>query len=298
MAIVTGSTNGIGLCTAEALARAGATVIMACRNVAKGEQVAAAMQAKGKLSLRVMELDLGSLQSVRRFADAFLALDSPLHLLVNNAGVVNTSYRESKDGLEEMLAVNHLGHFYLTLLLLPKLCQSPPARIVNVASLAHKMAAPLDLGGLAAPVPIEGMKSAFAIYGRSKLCNILFSLELADRLSGSAVTSNALHPGTVSTGLGLDGASPLFKYAVWPFRAFMKSPESGAQTSIYCATSPAVAAVSGRYFDNCAEIAPAPAGQDRALAKELWDVSCAIIADKLKEDLSWAKTWRWAPAAH
>eukprot|EP00667_Euglena_gracilis_P017464 EG_transcript_18425 len=288
--IVTGATAGIGLKTAQRLAELGATVIIACRNVKKGDDVCQQLRTKATttLDLRVMELDLSSLQSVQKFANDFLALDLPLHVLLNNAGLLHTTYVESQDGLEDMFAVNHLGHFFLTFLLLSRLHASAPARIVNVASDAHGMWPKLEVDTLDKPCEIEGVVQGMRVYGRSKLCNILFSNYLATKLEGTGVTSVSLHPGMVNTDIGKSEGSWWMHVLFAPVRLFIRDVEQGAKTSVWCAASKEAEGVSGKFFDNPgAERTPEPQALDPVVAQQLWDFSCRLVEEKTGTSLVW-----------
>jgi len=265
-AIVTGANTGIGRITALELARAGARVWLACRSKDKTQPVIdEIVKAGGKADY--IALDLGSLESVRAAAQTFLDANVPLHLLVNNAG--HASARGvTKDGFEMTFGVNHLGPFLFTMLLLPRLKAAAPARVVNVASTAHYRARKIDFGRLQSPTrSITGLDE----YGVSKLGNVLFTRELAKRLEGTGVTTYAVHPGVI--------ASDIWRRIPWPVRPvalrFMKTTEQGAQTSLWCATAPELAAQSGRYYDDLAEKRPSKLALDDALAAELWTKSAA-----------------------
>jgi retinol dehydrogenase-12 len=264
--LVTGANTGIGLATATALAVRGGRVHIACRSEQKGRDAQAAIAAAaGPDHVSFLKLDLADLASVQASAQAFLALGEPLHVLINNAGI-GGQRGLTKDGYELMFGVNHLGHFALTMALLDRLTSSQ-ARIVNVASDAHYAAKGIDFDQLRRPARgITGM----AEYSVSKLCNVLFTQELARRLSGTGVTSYALHPGVV--------ASDIWRRVPWPIRPLitrrMLTVTQGAQTSLYCATSPELASVSGRYYDNCAERDPSPVATPE-LAGQLWQHSAA-----------------------
>jgi NAD(P)-dependent dehydrogenase (short-subunit alcohol dehydrogenase family) len=266
--IVTGGNTGIGLATARALARRGARVHLACRSEQKGRAAAAAIAAAaGTDQVRFLQLDLADLGSVLTSAQTFLGLGEPLHVLINNAGVAGRRAL-TKDGFELMFGVNHLGHFAFTMALLDCLTSSR-ARIVNVASDAHYAAKGVNFDQLRRPARgITGMPE----YAVSKLCNVLFTQELARRLAGTGVTSYSLHPGVV--------ASDIWRRVPWPVRPLvtrrMLSVDRGAQTSLYCATSPELAEVSGRYYDNCAEREPSPVATAE-LARQLWEHSEAWI---------------------
>ncbi len=260
-AIVTGANTGIGRITAVTLARAGARVWLACRSRDKAQPVIDEIKGAGGRA-EFLALDLADLASVREAAKAFLATGEPLHLLVNNAGLAGQRGK-TKDGFELTFGVNHLGPFLFTMLLVERLRASAPARIVNVASVAHYKAERIDWDKLREPTrAVTGLPE----YQVSKLANVLFTRELARRLEGSGVTTYALHPGVI--------ASDIWRRIPWPFRnvmhAFMKSPEEGAQTSLYCATAPELAAETGRYYDDRKERKPSKLAQDDALATELW----------------------------
>ena len=262
--LVTGANTGIGLATATDLARRGGRVFLACRSRQKGEAaVAQIAAATGSDQVRFLPLDLADLASVRECALAFLALDEPLHVLVNNAGIGGTPGR-TKDGFELVFGVNHLGHFALTMGLLECLTASR-ARIVNVASDAHYQAKGIDFDRLRRRTRgITGMSE----YAVSKLCNVLFSQELARRLDGSGVVSYALHPGVV--------ASDIWRRVPAPVRPLvtrrMLTVEQGARTSLYCATAPETALRSGAYYDDCAERQPSRVAT-RELGEQLWQHS-------------------------
>jgi retinol dehydrogenase-12 len=265
--LITGANTGIGLATARTLAARGDdTVYLACRSREKGEAAASAIGD----NVRVLDLDLASLASARECATAFLALDEPLHVLINNAGVGGARGITS-DGFEVHFGINHLGHFALTLPLLDRLRASGPARIVNVSSEAHYGAKGINWGALRRPVrSFAGMRE----YSVSKLCNVLFTQELARRLDGTSVTTYALHPGVV--------ASDIWRRVPWPLRPLMKARmitnEEGALTSVYCATSPEVAHESGMFYDKCAHRAPSPEATPE-LAAELWKRSSEWTAE-------------------
>jgi NAD(P)-dependent dehydrogenase (short-subunit alcohol dehydrogenase family) len=272
--LITGATSGIGRATALALAGMGASMVLVARDRARGEAVVEEIRgAGGDASLLLADLSVQA--EVRRVAAAFLASGRPLHVLLNNAGVVNLERRLTVDGIESTFAVNHLGYFLLTGLLLDRLRASAPARIVNVASDAHKFA-DLDFDDLNNERRYRFMR----VYGQSKLANILFTAELARRLAGSGVTANSLHPGAVATGLGTNNG-------VWAralirlLRPFFRTPADGAATSIYLASSPAVEHVSGRYFADCREKLPSRAARDEASARRLWEVSERLTAPRL-----------------
>lgn len=271
--IVTGANSGVGKETARALARKGAQVVMACRNPQRGEAALAELRADvgaaGQLEL--MLLDLASLASVRRFAAAFCERYPRLDVLVNNAGVYLPRRQHSADGFELTFAINHLGPFLLTRELLPLLQESAPARIVNVSSAGHM------LGWIPwRDLQAERHYFGLARYCHSKLANILHAHELARRLAGSGVTANSLHPGGVASGFAQNEWSPfmvMFKLA----KPFLISTAQGASTSIYLASSPEVATVSGQYFARCKPARTARRARSDEDARRLWQLSEQLI---------------------
>jgi NAD(P)-dependent dehydrogenase (short-subunit alcohol dehydrogenase family) len=263
--IVTGGNSGIGKATVAGLAARGATVVIACRDLARGNAARAELPAAS--AVHVMQLDLASLASVRAFAAAFLARFSRLDVLVANAGVMTRSRQLTADGLEMDFGVNHVGHFLLTELLLPLLKASAPSRIVVVSSNLHTRGK-LDFDDLAMARSWRGA------YPRSKLANLLFVRALAKRLDGTGVVVNGLHPGVIATELARDYAAPVRLLARWLF----KSPARGARTSLYLATSPDASAISGRYFVNEKEKAPGSAVLDAGLAERLWTETERLVA--------------------
>lgn len=269
--IVTGGNSGIGFETAAALAGAGARVMITSRDPNRGEAAVAALKERspqGEVDLAIF--DLSSLESVRRgAADLQQRLDR-VDVLINNAGAVLGSRHETVDGLEASFATNHLGPFLLTMLLLDRIKQSGSSRIVNVSSTAHNGAPRgLNFDDLQTTRGYRGMK----VYGATKLANIYFTTELARRLDGSGVTVNCLHPGTVATGFARDGDTSLLSIGVLIARPFMISAKKGAETSIYLASSPEVAGVTGKYFVRCKQRLPSRVARDPEAARRLWDVS-------------------------
>jgi NAD(P)-dependent dehydrogenase (short-subunit alcohol dehydrogenase family) len=269
--VVTGATSGIGEETALALARQDARVLIVARSRERGARTLERIHAEsGNRRVELVLADLASLAEIRRLAQELLAACPQIHVLVNNAGVVNLERRVTVDGFEETFAVNHLAYYALTNLLLDRLLASAPARIVNVASDAHRFG-PLD------PDDLHSEKSyrAMRVYGRSKTANILFTVELARRLQGTGVTVNAVHPGPVASRLGKNNG--LLGRAVTSLLApFFLSPERGARTSVHVATAEELTGVSGRYFAKSREARPTAAAQDPALAKRLWDESARL----------------------
>ncbi|CAO2586743.1 Retinol dehydrogenase 11 [Lemmus lemmus] len=248
VAIVTGANTGIGKETAKDLAQRGARVYLACRDVQKGELVASEIQAiTGNNQVLVRKLDLADTKSIRAFAKEFLSEEEHLHILINNAGVMMCPYSKTADGFEMHIGVNHLGHFLLTHLLLGKLKASAPSRVVNVSSLAHHL-------GRIHFHNLQGEKfySAGLAYCHSKLANVLFTRELARRLKGhlptpgSGVTTYSVHPGTVNS--ELVRYSSFMRWMWQLFFLFIKTPQQGAQTSLYCALTEGLESLSGSHF--------------------------------------------------
>ncbi|MBN1812656.1 MAG: SDR family oxidoreductase [Anaerolineae bacterium] len=263
--LVTGATSGIGQATAHALARLGATVVVAGRSPEKSAATVA--QIKGLCddpNADCLLADLSSQAAIRQLAQQFKDRYQRLDVLVNNAGAVFMQRQESVDGIEMTFALNHLGYFLLTNLLLDVLQASAPARIVNTSSELHKKAH-LDFDDLQNARRYRGMNA----YHQSKLANVLFTYELARRLEGTGVTANALNPGLVATNLGMNnrGLSPLMKRLV--DRMMGISPEEGAQTGIYLATSPQVEGVTGKYFVKQEAIPSSPESYDEDIAARL-----------------------------
>ena len=266
--VVTGATSGIGRATALGLAKLDSRLILVGRDAGRAEETSAAIRgATGRKDVEIVLGDFASQTDVRRVADELLARTQAIHVLVNNAGVTMLKRTTTPDGLETTFAVNHLGYFLLTGLLLPRLRAGAPARIVNVASDAHRFGK-LDLGDL----QNEKGFAAMRVYGQSKTANILFTRELARRLEGTGVTVNALHPGAVATRLGR-GNGPLFDLLQRAVGIFMRSPERGAETSIHLASAPELERVTGRYFVDKREKQPSPHATDDATARRLWEIS-------------------------
>lgn len=268
--LVTGATAGIGLATAEELARRGGHVVVAGRSPERtAAAVDAVRRASGSDEVSSLDLDLADLGSVRQAAATFLDTDRPLHVLVDNAGIAGLR-GATADGFELAFGTNHLGHFLFTSLLLPRLRASAPARVVVVASESHYQAKGIDWAALQRPTRSF---TAMPEYAVSKLCNVLFAQELARREADHGVTAYSVHPGVI--------ASEIWKRLPWPARPiakrFMKSPAEGARTSVYCATETGIEGDSGAYFDSCAVRAPNPVATP-ALAAELWERSEAWVA--------------------
>jgi retinol dehydrogenase-12 len=261
--IVTGANTGIGRITAAELARRGAHVFLACRSRERTTPVMDEIRrAARNEKIEFLPLDLADLGSVRSAASAFLSRSLPLHGLINNAGLAGKRGL-TKDGFELTFGSNHLGPFLFTLLLLDRLKESAPSRIVNVASRGHKTAKGIDWEALRRPGASRAGLNEYAV---SKLANVLFTKELARRLAGTGVTTYSLHPGVVAT--------DIWRSVPWGLRGlvklFMISPEQGARTTLHCATSHETASDSGLYYDECKVRHPSRTAQDPALAAELW----------------------------
>ena len=272
--LITGANSGIGKATAAALVARGATVIMAARDLEKGKAAAASIpEGTGRLVCK--QLDLASFASIRRFAAEVLAEHERLHVVINNAGLMLSERRQTEEGLEQTLGINHVGHFLLTDLLLDRIKASAPARIINVSSKAHTQAGGLDFDDPMGEKSYDGFKA----YSRSKLANVLFTQELAERLEGSGVTVNSLHPGVVASGFARDGDAQGFFGAFFKWGArFLRSPQSGAATSIFLATDPDVASVSGQYFADCKPKKVAKAARDKDAQRRLWQMTERWVA--------------------
>jgi NAD(P)-dependent dehydrogenase (short-subunit alcohol dehydrogenase family) len=265
--VVTGATSGIGKAAAAALAQQGAEIIVVGRDPARAEATAAAIQADGAPPPKVEIADLARLDQVRALAGRLDQTLDRIDVLINNAGLVLNERQVTPDGYEHVFAVNHLAPFLLTNLLRPKLGASAPARVITVSSDAHT-AARLDLDD----PNLEHGWSSWRSYSNSKLANILFTRELARRLDGTGVTANCLHPGVVRTGFGRD-ARPLMRVGITIARPFMLSPERGADTIVYLASSPDVAAKTGGYYVKREPREPSAAARDDGLARGLWETS-------------------------
>jgi len=264
--VVTGATSGIGKATAVTLARLGATVVLVGRDRGRTEAAAAEISSVSASPPRAEIADLASLEQVRELAGRLAGLER-IDVLVNNAGLVLGERRTTLDGFEHVFALNHLAPFLLTSLLLPTLTASAPARVVTVTSDAHS-AARLDLSD----PNLEHGWDSWRSYANSKLANILFTRELARRLDGTGVTANCAHPGVVRTGFGRE-ARPLLRLGVTIARPFMASPERGADTIVYLASSPDVADETGGYYVRRQRREPSAAARDDAAARKLWEIS-------------------------
>lgn len=270
--MITGPTNGIGRVTALELARAGAQIFLVCRDPGRGEALRSHIVAQPNVvEPVVLVCDLGRQTEIRRAAKAFLALDEPLQILINNAGIITTQRREGEAGVEQMFSVNHLGHFLLTTMLLDALKASAPARIITVASEAYAYSKGIrfsDLGW-------HGGFRTFEAYGHSKLANVLFTRELARRLDGTGVTAHCLDPGAVATNLGVQNGwyVPLLYFLARPF---LRSPEEGARTTLHLAGTEQTPVNGGLYKHRRLRTLKAPADDDD-MARELWERSAQLV---------------------
>lgn len=267
--LITGPTEGIGRATAFALAERGARLHLLCRNPKKAEVLRAELVSKyGEVDVELYLADLGNFDEVRNAARAFIERNEPLDVLVNNAGVITTRRILLDNGQEQMFAVNHLGHFLLTTLLLDPLKRAEQGRVVVVASEAYRFCRGIRFDDLQWN---QGF-STFPTYGHSKLANILFTRELAKRLRGTRVTVNALHPGGVRSQLGAQNTWYAGRILAL-VKPFLRTAERGAETSVYLATSNEVTTTTGEYFYDCKPKKTKPSARDREQAQRLWDVS-------------------------
>lgn len=291
--VVTGGASGLGLETSRALAQAGATLTLAVRDIAQGDAAATALSGStGNGRIRVARLDLADLASVRRFADDWLARGEPLHVLINNAGIMACPLARTAQGYESQFATNHLGHFALTRALLPALLKSEAPRVVALSSSGHRLS----------PVVFDDIHferrdyNKWKAYGQAKTANALMALHLDTLHAKDGLTANAVHPGGIKTGLSRyitreemeamgwvkPGADPK---AIPPG---FKTPEQGAATSVWAATAPELQGHGGLYLEDCNEAVPSPEGErrfgyaphirDRAAAARLWELSEAMLA--------------------
>ncbi len=270
--LITGANSGIGKATALGLAKQGATVVLVSRDRARGEQAQSEIkQESGNPNIDLMIADLSSQQSIRKLAEDFKQRYSQLHVLINNAGVFPLRKHLTVDGLDMVFAVNQLAPFLLTNLLLDVLKASAPARVVNVSSGSHE-ANYLQLDDLQSEKKYRSMRA----YGQSKLALVLFTYELARRLEGTGITANCLHPGFVATNIAQRDLPPPIRLLAKPIFLLGISPEEGAKTSIYLASSPDVEGVTGKYFVKSVPKISAPLTHDVSLQHKLWQV-CEVM---------------------
>jgi NAD(P)-dependent dehydrogenase (short-subunit alcohol dehydrogenase family) len=269
--VITGATSGIGRVAASALAAQGARMLLIARDRSRGEQTLKALRSANPDAAHVVHYaDVSRLTELKRTAEA-IAAEGRIDVLINNAGALFAARQVTGEAFEKTFATNHLSYFVVTCLLLPVLRKTPGSRIVSTASAAHRNAT-LDFTDL----QMSRGYSAFGMYGRTKLMNILFTRELARRLEGSGVTANCLHPGFVNTRFADDNGGWLAFVVKAAKRISALTPEEGAKTLVYLASSPEVASVSGAYFVKCQPAQPMPQAQSDVDARRLWDVTAQL----------------------
>ena len=275
--LITGATNGIGEESAKELSKMGAEIVFVARNEEKGKKLKEELfRASGREATMILA-NLSSQAEVRRAAEEFLALDKPLDILLNNAGIMNRERRETVDGLEEVFSVNHLAYFTFTLILAEKLKQTKESRVVNVASGAHQFVKDMNFDDLQSEQAYKPMQ----VYGQSKLANILFTKALSEKLSNYDVTVNCLHPGFVSTGIGSNNNKTLWTFLMFLAKPFARKTDKGAETSIYLCCSPDVKDLSGEYFVDCKIEKISAAAKSAEQAAKLWEISSEITGLRL-----------------
>ena len=267
--VITGATSGIGYQTAKRFARGGANLSLVCRNMAEGAKVKNDLEREYEVQVDLVQADFTRLSEVREAAQTLLNNHSHIDVLVNNAGLHNTHRTITDEGHETVFCVNHLAPFLLTRLLLECLLESAPARIIHVNSQGHRFGG-LDINDLNWE---RRRYSGYRAYGASKTAQLLTTWELADRLKGTGVTINAVHPGAVRTNIGMNNGL-LFQWYqrifIWPF---LKDPEISGEAIYYLAAAPEMEGVSGRFFNQTIEEKPAPHALDRTLGKRIWEIS-------------------------
>lgn len=269
--VITGATSGIGEVAALHLAGQGARLVLVARDKARGEATLAKVEAQAPdRGHRIHYGDLAQLGEMKRLGSEIAAAEPKIDVLINNAGAMFANRGVTKDGYEKTFALNHLSYFVLTALLRPSLLAAGSARIVNTSSDAHKTAQ-FDINDL----QTTKNYTSFQAYSRSKLDNILFTRELARRLPGTGITANCLHPGFVATRFG-DEAGGLVGHMIGLAKVLAISPEDGAKTIVYLATSPEVGDISGEYFYKCRRTKPTRAARDDGFASALWEKSVAL----------------------
>jgi len=281
--VITGATSGIGQVAAESLAKMGAKIVQVARGRERGEAAVRRLCQLNPAPHSIHYADLSSISEMKRVAAEIARAEPRVDVLINNAGALFGTYQSTAEGLERTFALNHMSYFVLTQGLRERLLASAPARVVSTSSDAHAVGA-LDFDDLQS-VKTYGNKSlggwlrfggpGFKVYGRSKLCNILFTRELARRFANSGVTANCLHPGFVATRFG-DETGGLMSFSIGIAKRFALTPEQGAETLIYLASSPDATHVSGQYFHKCRPATPSSAAQDDAAAQRLWQASAQL----------------------
>ena len=275
LALVTGANSGMGMATAAALADKGAYVVMLCRDENRGMEAFRILSEKSNRKLDLMFCDLGDFSSIRTFADEFRSKYKRLDILVNNAGFISLDRQITKDGLERQFGVNHIGHFLLTMKLVDLIPEG--GRIVNVASGAHKV------GNIHFDdIHLTKRFNVIKAYGQSKLANVLFTRELARRLKRKGITVNCCHPGAVATNIGISRDTGFGKTITGMLKPFFQTPEEGARTAIYLASSEKVSNVTGQYFYQCKIAKSSKRSKDKGLAKRLFRVSEEIVGEEFK----------------
>ncbi len=266
--MITGANSGIGKAACIQLARMGATIVMVCRDRKKGEHALIDIKTKsGNDSIELLLADLGSFNSVRQLAEEFEAKHDRLHVLVNNAGLFRFRRSPTVDGFETTFQVNYLSHFLLTNLLLEVLKRSAPSRIISISSVAH-YGGHIDFERLQS----GGSPAGWTAYSQSKLAQVLFTYELARRLQGTGVTANCLHPGAVATNIWGNAAGPA-GFLTKVVRLFLLSPQKGAETPVFLASSPEVEGLSGQYFERKQSKRTSTESYDEGVAQRLWQDS-------------------------
>jgi NAD(P)-dependent dehydrogenase (short-subunit alcohol dehydrogenase family) len=281
--LITGGNTGIGKAVAIELLRRDARVVFTSRDEKKAERAKRDIELATGKAVDCLRLDLASFESIRSCAGDFLERYPSLHVLINNAGLILGERRETAQGFEMTLGVNHVGHFLLTNLLLDRLKASAPARIINVASDAHRRA-PLGLNF--SDLQSRRRYHGLLVYARSKLANIYFTRALAKRLEGSRVTVNAVHPGVVGTEFALDGdTSGLIQLFYRFLGRFLLTPEQGAKTIVYCAAEPDLQGVSGKYFWRRRIGRPSLVARNERHAEQLWEATVRWIQEERPDDV-------------
>ena len=270
--LVTGATNGIGLEAAKALNNMGAEIVFIARNNEKAEKLKEDLLSDSGKQATSIIADLSLQSEVKRAADEFLSLNKPLHILLNNAGIMNRERNETSEGFDEVFSVNHLAYFSLTLMLIEKMKNTGGGRIVNVASMGYRFVKEMNFEDLQS----EEDYKPFKVYGQSKLANILFTRSLASKVKNNNITVNCLHPGYVDTGIGLNNKGSFVRLLMNLGRPFAKKTDKGAETSIYLCVSPEVEAVTGEYFVDCKIEELLGAAKSEEQAERLWSISSEL----------------------
>lgn len=275
IAVVTGGNSGMGKATVAALADQDYHVVMLCRNMERGETALMELSEKKDRCIRLMQCDLGNMADIRRFTEEFKNQYPRIDVLVNNAGVISLDRRTTRDGLEEQFGVNHIGHYLLTLRMLDFM--KPGGRIVLVSSGAHKVGK-IHFDDYNLTKGFHVIKA----YSQSKLANLLFARELADRVRNRGITVNCCHPGAVATSMGVDRNTGFGQRITELLKPFFLTPEEGARTAVYLATSPEVVAVTGKYFYKCRMSKTSKAAKSKETARRLFELSEKITGESFK----------------